>query len=185
MRKRLNELSLSELSRLLPDKDEMWETLESLHLQPDRTAAIVASATVEDGLRQALSSRLKIDPDEKKIFEKQGAPLETFASRIVMAYGLKMIGPNVRKDLDAIRKVRNAFAHSSHPVTFETSAIRDSCKELFTLKRVGSQPWHLLAEPTSTKQAFVTCSTVIWFTLLLAMDAKSPVVDFCNDFLRQ
>lgn len=34
---------------------------------------------------------------------------------------------NIRNELDAIRKIRNSFAHSAKSLTFETKQIKDEC----------------------------------------------------------
>ena len=44
-------------------------------------------------------------------------PLVSFASEIRMAYALNVIRRNVYRDLEKLRKLRNAFAHSTVALT--------------------------------------------------------------------
>jgi hypothetical protein len=44
------------------------------------------------------------------------APLATFSAKIRLAYALSIFGSSTRDDLDTIREIRNAFAHSTRPL---------------------------------------------------------------------
>ena len=57
-------------------------------------------------------------------------PMGTFDLKIKMAKALKIFGPETDHNLHLIRTIRNAFAHSSVPITFKTSAIIELCNFL-------------------------------------------------------
>lgn len=61
---------------------------------------------------------------------KGDAPLASFSARIRMAYALGIISKEMRADLDAIRDIRNVFAHAQKHITFDTHAVRSACLSL-------------------------------------------------------
>jgi hypothetical protein len=99
--------------------------------QNERASAIVLGAMVEASLMSALTWGMSIDdPDlHDRIFEGDG-PLSDFSGKILMASALRLIGPIARLDLDIIRHVRNAFAHSLINVSFATPEIMETCDRL-------------------------------------------------------
>jgi hypothetical protein len=63
-------------------------------------------------------------------FLPHSRPLGSFSVRIDMAYILGLIGPQARRDLHLIRKIRNDFGHNIDPVTFDHEPIANRCREL-------------------------------------------------------
>jgi hypothetical protein len=119
----------------------LWRLSKSLDHESDRACALMVAAYLEDELQRLLKAYFVDDPKAVgKLFDPMG-PLGTFSATITMAYALGLIGPNVRHDLDLIRRIRNDFAHLSESLTFETPSIRDRCKDLHFAKRIfGSVP---------------------------------------------
>ncbi|MGM4967818.1 MltR family transcriptional regulator [Tardiphaga sp. 1201_B9_N1_1] len=81
-------------------------------------------------------SALKWPSDEKEadravsgLFEGE-APLSSFSAKIKIGYALGLYGKIVRDDLDTIRTVRNAFAHSTVHLDFKTPAVSVVCNRL-------------------------------------------------------
>jgi hypothetical protein len=62
--------------------------------------------------RRSISSSL-----QKDLFDSNG-PLSSFSSKSKLAYALGMIGAEAFSDLDAVRRIRNQFAHSTTVVDF-------------------------------------------------------------------
>jgi hypothetical protein len=56
------------------------------------------------------------------LFGRDGA-LSTLYGNIHLAFALQLINEAARDDLDTVRRVRNAFAHSVLPLTFQTDEI--------------------------------------------------------------
>jgi hypothetical protein len=124
--------NLRSLIRGDPDMSHIEAIEQELYGDSDRAAAVALGSMVETSLRRLLKSQLRDDltsQDERQIFEYEGA-LGGFSSRIVMAYAMKLIGPDSRHDLDLIRHLRNAFAHSRFPIKFETPEIKAGCDQL-------------------------------------------------------
>lgn len=98
--------------------------------ESDRGCALFAAAyldkTLSDLLFLSLVESKKI---EFELFEGN-APLATFSSRIKMAFYLGRISGECRSDLEAIRKIRNDFAHDANHISFETQSIADRCRTL-------------------------------------------------------
>ena len=131
--------TLSDLSRNDIRDEHVNDIMHELDNQSDRGAALIAAAVVEVALRRAISSKIGAFPDwEEILFESEGAPMGTFYARIKMARALCIIGPIAEAHLDAIRRIRNQFAHSVFRIDFESPAI---AQEIDKLLSDDSQDW--------------------------------------------
>lgn len=111
------------------------------------------------------------DSDEiQRLFSfDDGGLLSAFGSRITLAYTLGEFGRITRNDLQAIKRVRNIFAHTAERVRFNDDDIRDICFELKTLKVLGA------GLPSSPRMRYVkTCSEIA--TRLLAVISDDPAL---------
>lgn len=116
-------LSFKAITSWLPDSDEDWnQMLLAIQVSSDREAAILAAAFLEETLKLALACSFA-ENTHKEMFEGSDAPLSTFAAKIRLSEALAIVGPVGRKKMDAIRKVRNAFAHSLLPFDFTEPSI--------------------------------------------------------------
>jgi hypothetical protein len=96
----------------------------------DRGAAILTATNTENGLRYALARRLTIGADSYNDLFGLNGPMGTFDLKIRMGYLLKIFGQETRGNLDIIRVIRNAFAHTAVPITFKTPEIKKLCEFL-------------------------------------------------------
>ena len=110
--------------------DEVMEFRAGLRGETDRGCALMAAAFLDDQLGRLLRSVL-VD-DAKAVDELVGpsGALGAFSSRIEACYALGLLPPLARRDLHLIRKVRNEFAHTLSPRTFEEPSIASRCSEL-------------------------------------------------------
>ncbi len=96
--------------------------------ESDRGCVLICGAMAENGLQTIIETRLTLqalkNPDE--LFDYEG-PLGTFSRKIKMAYGFGLIADDIRRDLDRIKDIRNAFAHSRRPISFATPAVQIGC----------------------------------------------------------
>jgi DNA-binding MltR family transcriptional regulator len=132
--------SIASLKRLIketPTLDELNELLE--HLQDethDRAAALTGGAILEGALKEALSSHLnpelKLQPDY--LFQHT-APLGTFSAKIRMGYATGIYERTVADDLDCLREVRNAFAHTIRHIEFDTPEVATVCSRIQIIDR--------------------------------------------------
>jgi hypothetical protein len=162
-------------------KDPLWdiyhfERPEMIAKHGDRVAAIVSGTLCEQSLEIAIVTHLIAlqERERLEIFEGEGAPLGTFASRITMAYGLGIIGPSAKRDLGIIKKVRNAFAHAKGHLDFDTPAIVAACSKL-NLPNVTSV-WddEVLLAPTNSKEQYLQTAKALTLYLTSANPDLGP-----------
>jgi hypothetical protein len=97
----------------------------------DRTCCILMAAVVERTLERCILLRLGIHDEEKinPLFERDGA-LSTFYGTIHLAYAIGLINHDIRDDLNTIRQIRNAFAHSELVLDFKVPEVSTALKKL-------------------------------------------------------
>ena len=122
--------SLGHIARHFDIRD--WiNSLVALRFGNDRDAAIVGTSMIDRGLEAAILrefvalSKRQIEA----IFEGNG-PLISLSAKIKIGYALGIFAEHARDDLEKIRKVRNAFAHSIQEVSFDTPEVRDICNSI-------------------------------------------------------
>jgi len=103
----------------------------------DRATVVLFASFLETHLGKLLSSIIRDDlnSNDRKILLEGN-----FSSKIIMAYGLKLIGPVTRSDLDLVRALRNQFAHSRIPFGFKTPEVVAVCKEFKVIDLPGPGP---------------------------------------------
>jgi hypothetical protein len=102
--------------------------ISGLNSESDRACGVLGASLMDARLEALFASRLR--DFHKELFGSSG-PLSTFSGKIRLAYALTWIGDDVRADLDAIRAIRNEFAHSfDHTLRFEEPSISDRCSNL-------------------------------------------------------
>lgn len=135
---------LSKLASQIPEDTVVWDALQGLvnehSLWADHAIALIGSSYVEKALEVGITTRLmpltKSERDALFSYESRG-PLSDLSSRIKLAYAFRVVGPKTRDDLEHIRAIRNAFAHSIMPVGFEIKEVSDICDLLFTHNDLG------------------------------------------------
>ena len=90
-----------------------------------RGAAILIAANVELALDMAL--RTYLNSDRLNLVFGLNKALGSFANKTAMAYALGMFNDEMYANLELIRDIRNTFAHSQCPITFETPQVSDAC----------------------------------------------------------
>jgi hypothetical protein len=95
-------------------------------------SAILGAVLVEHELDTSLRKRMNITDDEEweKIVAESG-PLNSFSRKIVLGRTLRIYSDDTRENLDIVRSVRNAFAHSRRIIDFSHHLV---CKELDSIK---------------------------------------------------
>jgi DNA-binding MltR family transcriptional regulator len=130
--------ALKRLSRQKFDKNQVSEFLAEVSSGNDRSAALVWGALVEDALQSAIEKRLyHFNSDELNSLFGGNGFLENFAAKSLMAYAINIVTKEQYRDLDLIREIRNAFAHTMPNVTFETKEVMDVCDLLSTYYEYG------------------------------------------------
>jgi len=142
---------------------------EVLHTS-DRTAAIVLASWVERELEQWIVIALPRH-DRKTVEKLQGrdGALNSFYSKIHLGYALALYDETTRENLDIIRRVRNAFAHTPQAIDFETDEIRKEVENLNVRTTNSTDPD--LATLSEHRRRFTTACAVVlvrsWFEPVL------------------
>jgi hypothetical protein len=106
-----------------PDDDELDRLFMGLRSQGPRGVAVIIARELEDNVRQVLEAN-----------GIQVRKRATFSDAIELAFKNTLIGPKIKHDLDVIRDIRNAMAHSARALSFNTPPIEVMCRSLNALK---------------------------------------------------
>jgi hypothetical protein len=80
--------------------------------------------------------------------------LYTFSAKLHCGYAVGLLSPAILADLNTVRSIRNAFAHATAPIDFDTPAVKGLCEHL--------NASHGVIVPTGTPaRRFFTC-TLLW-----------------------
>jgi len=123
--------TMKKLGRDLVDGEERAALQRDLENGTDRTAAIIAASLVEHLLENTILAFLPRSDARTtaRLLSREGA-LSGFSSKNFLGYALGIYNKNVLSDLEAIREIRNDFAHSAKPIDFETHEILKHIKKL-------------------------------------------------------
>jgi hypothetical protein len=119
------------------------------HQSSDRVLAIVGGAILEDGLQNAIKSRLRPPksgvtggsssrggttprPDIRDRLFRSDGPLGSFAPKIDLGYLLYMFDEQTRNAMHGIVRIRNLFAHQLD-ITFSSSGKMTAAVQTLTL----------------------------------------------------
>jgi len=112
-----------------PDLDDPFHRrfltfLDASNNETDRGRALVSASLIEEMLEEILRGFLLENAGAKKLFDEANAPLSTFSAKASASRALGLITAEELRDVELIRKIRNAFAHSVL-CSFEDERIRD------------------------------------------------------------
>ena len=101
--------------------------------ESDRAAIILAASLLDDALKNRITQCLKITATEKQkedIFAYPG-PMGSFSDRTSLAYAFGFIDKDTAKQLNDLRELRNACAHSTKPITFGVTEVLNVLNRIF------------------------------------------------------
>jgi DNA-binding MltR family transcriptional regulator len=121
-------------------EEKLKNITEELESQSDRGAAIIAAAIVDNFLADAIQTRLILTADVKdRLFGGEAnGPLAHFAAKIDIGFAIGILNDPMWSDLHDVRRIRNRFAHTPEPLTFDDSKISARCLALRTLSGLAS-----------------------------------------------
>jgi hypothetical protein len=95
----------------------------------ERSATIVAAATIDDQLKRKLQHVLQPcdNPARDPLFDIGESPLSSFNAKIILAERLRIIEPEFARLLHRVRDIRNKYAHRP---AFTDTSVRDMCDSL-------------------------------------------------------
>jgi hypothetical protein len=117
--------ALARLSRQEPTPEYFIAFQEEINAEKnDRGAAILLACNVEICLRFAIDRNLTLGIDA---YKDPGGPLRSFEAKIRVGYNMGLFRDQTKHNLDCIKGIRNAFAHSITPITFATAEVKTVC----------------------------------------------------------
>jgi hypothetical protein len=167
--KAISTRTLTELARARITEDDLREFGKEVKGSSDRTTCIVLSAMIERTLEESILTYLKItDDDLKKLLFESDWALSTFYGNIGLGYAIKLYPKYIMKQFDIIRRIRNTFAHTEIPVTFETEEIK---RELSRIPIVMYKSWtdvliKFRKNTSHERKLFISCCFVLYQILL-------------------
>jgi hypothetical protein len=123
---------LKKFSRRPPTDDEFNIIINELQFEKnDKSVALLAASVLDDVLQEALRTFFRdLNSTEFSNLFDPDMPLGSFSAKARIAYAMRLCERRDTKNLDCIREVRNAFAHSIKPVSFNTPEISKVCSYL-------------------------------------------------------
>lgn len=117
--------TLRDLSRQPLSHDEVIALLQALKNNPPIVTAILGAGLIEHQLDVLVRTRFKKQDDDTWItLTDENGPLGTFHKKIAAGYAFSIYDESWRRNLDVIRAVRNAFAHTRRIIDFEHELIK-------------------------------------------------------------
>ena len=130
--------SLKHLSRRPLRYTDLIKALTDSTDKSDQALALLDATMVERMLERVILSRMTRLKRKQRMDLFEGmAPLSTFSAKIKMAHALAILGPKTVADIEIIKDIRNAFAHSFHSLTFNRKEIAAQCNKLTAPERVA------------------------------------------------
>ncbi len=137
-----------QMSELAEQIDRIASSLQRTGLRTHAYFVVRAAEELNLQLEEVLRAQM-IPLSNKRSTELFGdrGILTTFSSKIKIAYALGLLDEEASKRLEAIRKVRNAFAHTRSSISLDNDEIRsflahlsvEGCSEAGALERYV---WH-------------------------------------------
>jgi hypothetical protein len=158
--------SLRGLSRRRPTKEESQAAAQAFFAtdSPPIVAAIFGQALIETELEGLLREKFR-HKDENTWSELTGekGPLSTFHSKIIAAYAFGLIDETTRKNLNIVREIRNAFAHSKRLIDFDDQAVLNTLAGVMVPigKSQRAQSLRRVRKSASGREAFTGLFNVI------------------------
>lgn len=106
----------------------------------ERGLVLALAAFAEDALGDLLSAFMQPGEASSALLVGFNAPLGTFSARIKAASALGLIISRQQENLDRLRKIRNAFAHSWEPVSFADQSVAAHITALYFVPLVDEYP---------------------------------------------
>lgn len=107
--------------------------IKLLSKETDRGIAIIGGEFLSNELEEVLKIKLVGNNQlKKKLFQSNG-PLNTFSSKIKMAYAMGIISKDVYNNLEKLRDIRNCFSHTYIDINFNTEEISKFIKKFENL----------------------------------------------------
>jgi hypothetical protein len=136
-------------------KPKLGDFRKELIGESERASILLIATLLDDALTYRISQALSFTATEEEydyIFRFEG-PLGTFSARLEVACLFGIIEDDTYQELEIIRELRNACAHSKHPTVFSDSVVANAAKRIFD--PLGVMPIPSSDAPDNLKAAFL------------------------------
>jgi hypothetical protein len=117
--------------KLRPPSKNVTKTIMNVMVgtSDDRTAALLPAALVDTSLIRPIAAAAR-PPNAQELRVSETLLSSDFSAKIKKAFAHGLIGPDTKKNLEVIKEVRNAFAHSLSEIEFATPEVERACAML-------------------------------------------------------
>lgn len=109
--------------------DNIQKQLVEAAQAKERVQGIVLMCGLDHDLEQLLRTVMIDDRSVDELMD-DGQALQSFSSKLKLAYALGLISEMIRRDLYSLNKIRNAFAHEADVTSFDKAPVCDLCRNL-------------------------------------------------------
>lgn len=154
--------------RNLPNPDEFTALLQSLKDESDRAVPIVLHSYLDATLQDLMEGQMSVEELGGALFDQNG-PLSSSYSRIVLGQALSWLTPDVARELNVLRKIRNHFAHNpfadvnEDPVTSWIGELKGYTPQLDRLRQ--SFPADFRSEDNTEQVRMLIDDQEVWIPL--------------------
>ena len=107
-----------------PEVRKIWDELRN---ESDRGMVIMAAAFLDNLLESLLKATMIRDEKIAQSLIGKNGPLGSFHGRVQAAMAFGLLSQFEHHDLNAIREIRNDFAHVTKPASFKNSEMVNKC----------------------------------------------------------
>jgi hypothetical protein len=152
--------TLYDLSKEPLQSEDLESFVKELRSESDRACALVGAAAIDHQLMGLLKEHMRplSETEIDEIFFGNNAVLASFSAKTEIAYLFKVINEKEKRSIDKIRRIRNAFAHSSRMLTFQNELVAQEVVNVYSV--VG-----LTKDRHSVKARFTTAVLAILVNL--------------------
>jgi len=153
---------LGDLSREFLTLEQLIQLTETEYTTLDPRSVVLTRASLIDNLLERVLDLNFVTISRARfnsIFRDTGAPLSSFHAKIAVAHALGMFGDEFRSQIDRVRLIRNAFAHTMLPLSFDDELVAQECMKLVPA-RLTELPYQ--PDTDSPRERFiVTCDMLV------------------------
>jgi hypothetical protein len=123
--------TLRDLSRIIPTEGDFDRIEREVETGSNRHFVLTWSIDIENTLRHAITTVLP--KNDRSIIDRmtdRDGVLSTFSRKIDLGYALALYDTQLLKDLNIIRNIRNAFAHTLLPIDLNTTELATEITKL-------------------------------------------------------
>ncbi len=125
--KLLEDLIKEKKPKIYEDHQGLYELRDQLVQESDRGLCLLAIGRMDNVLTEFLQLKLLGSKTFKRDLFNNNGPLGTFSSKIKMCLAMGLISNGYYQEIEVMRKIRNIFAHSDQPITFESKEVETLC----------------------------------------------------------